>query len=164
MNVDGELVIQCETAPYRDQEIYLRRRLYQWRRMPFDMVVEPVVYSPLEVYDSGFGISEFTEKAVTDENNAIVCRHYNQIIKDEDDVEKIQMPTVVHDAEKSEENYQRLLEVFDGILEVQKVGKRGPWDHVGGSSYVDSLGRGGAVLVCPLGYTGNAVRRAGGAD
>jgi hypothetical protein len=139
MDVDGELAVVCESEPYRDQEIYLRRRLYQWRHMPFDMVAEPVVYSPLVVYDSGFGLSEVTEKAVTDESNAIVCRHYNQIIKDEDDVEKIQMPTIIHDEEKSEENYQRLREVFDGILEVQKIGKRGPWDHVGGSSYIDSL-------------------------
>jgi len=37
MDVDGELALRCEHAWARDQERELRRLLYQWRHMPFDM-------------------------------------------------------------------------------------------------------------------------------
>jgi hypothetical protein len=36
----------------------MRKLLYQWEYMPADMVVEPVVYSPLVVHNTAFGISE----------------------------------------------------------------------------------------------------------
>ncbi len=42
-----ELTLECEDPFCRAWEEQLRRTLYQWRHLPADMVVEPVLWSPL---------------------------------------------------------------------------------------------------------------------
>ena len=93
------------TAPCRRQgqwsryhEWELRKLIYQWEHMRADMVIEPSVYSPLVVHSSGVGLAEDVDIAVTDEANSVVSRHFNIQIHDEDDLEKIKIPVVTHDA------------------------------------------------------------------
>ena len=123
-----------EWARYHEWE--LRKLLYQWEHMPADMVVEPVVWSPLVVHNTGFGIAEDVDIAVTDEANSIVSRHFKIQIQDEDDLDKIKVPVVTHDAAASEEHYEQLAEIMDGVVEVRKLGANGfcfwfaPWDEM----------------------------------
>lgn len=132
MDVDGELELKTEDEFCRMLETELRQTIYQWRYMRADMVVEPKVYCPLVIYDTGFGISESADMVRTDEKSSIVSRHFNPQIREEGDVEKIRMPEVVHDTEMTERNYQQMVDVFDGILQVEKRGAPGfwfsPWD------------------------------------
>jgi hypothetical protein len=104
--------------------------------MPADMVVEPVVYSPLVVHNTAFGIAEDVDIAVTDEANTVVSRHFNIQIRDEDDLEKIKVPVVTHDSAASEQQYQQLTEILSGVIDVKKLGANGfcfwfaPWDEM----------------------------------
>src|ERR1039458_1616538 len=75
MDVNGELQLQTTSALARYHEWDMRTLLYQWDHMRADMVVEPVVYSPLVVYNTGFGLFEDVDIAVTDEANSIISRH-----------------------------------------------------------------------------------------
>ena len=89
MDVDDELRLQTTSEWSRYHEWEMRKLIYQWEHMPADMVVEPVVYSPLVVHNTAFGIAEDVDIAVTDEANTVVSRHFNIQIRDEDDLEKI---------------------------------------------------------------------------
>ena len=136
MDVDDELRLQATSEWSRYHEWEMRKLIYQWEHMPADMVVEPVVWSPLVVHSTGVGLVEDVDIAVTDEASSIVSRHFNIQMQDEDDLEKIKVPVVTHDAAASEQQYQQLQEILDGIIEVKKRGANGfcfwaaPWDHL----------------------------------
>ena len=108
MDVDDELRLQTTSEWSRYHEWEMRKLIYQWEHMPADMVVEPVVYSPLVVHNTAFGIAEDVDIAMTDEANTVVSRHFNIQIRDEDDLEKIKVPVVTHDSAASEQHYQQL--------------------------------------------------------
>ena len=132
MNVDDELTLRCESEFCRRIEQELRQTIYQWKHMRGDMVVEPKIYCPKVIYDSGFGISEESDVVSIDPNNPVVSRHFHPQIQSEEDLEKIKYPVVTYDAEATEERYQLMCDIFDGILPVEKIGAPGfwfaPWD------------------------------------
>ena len=136
MNDTDELHLQTTSEWARYHEWEMRKRLYQWEHMPADMVVEPVVWSPLVVHNTGFGIVEDVDVAVTDEASSVVSRHFKIQIRDEDDLEKIKVPVVTQDTAASEEQYEQLAEIMDGVIEVKKLGANGfwfwfaPWDEM----------------------------------
>ncbi len=136
MDVDGELRLRTTTAWCRYHEWELRSLLYQWKHFPGDMVVEPTVFSPLVIHNTGFGIAENVDIVKTDDASDVVSRHFNFQIRDEEDLEKIETPVVAHDAVASEEHCQQLKEIFGGVLHVEKRGAPGfvtwfaPWDEL----------------------------------
>jgi hypothetical protein len=136
MEVDDELRLQTTGEWSRYHEWEMRKLIYQWVHMPADMVVEPVVWSPLVVHNTAFGIAEDVDIAVTDEANSVVSRHFKIQIRDEDDLDKIKVPVVTHDAAASEQQYEQLSEIMDGVIEVKKLGANGfcfwfaPWDEM----------------------------------
>jgi hypothetical protein len=136
MDVDDELRLQTTGEWSRYHEWELRKLIYQWEHMPGDMVIEPAVYSPLVVHNTAFGIAEDVDIAVTDEANSIVSRHFNIQLRDEEDLEKIRVPVVTHDALASEQQYQQLQEIFGGMVDVKTRGANGfcfwfaPWDEM----------------------------------
>lgn len=134
MNVDDELTLRCENEFCRKIEQYLRQTLYQWKHLRADMVIEPKLYCPKVIYDSGFGIKEESDVLRVDSSNPIVSRHFHPQIKDEEDIEKIKFPKVIYDAEATERNYQFMREIFEGILPIEKIGMPGfwfaPWDEL----------------------------------
>ncbi len=132
MNVDDELTLQCEDAWARDLEQRLRRTLYQWRHMPGDMVVSEYIACPLVINNTRFGITEDVDVVRTDESSGIVSRHFNIQIKDWDDLEKIKMPIVTHDQQATQQRWETMCELYDGIMPVRKEGYKhtwfAPWD------------------------------------
>lgn len=134
MDVDDELKLQTVDPFCRSYETQLRQIIYQWKHMRGDMVVEPVIYCPLVIHDTGFGIGEDVDVVKTDAGNPVISRHFHPQIQNEDDIEKIKMPRVAYDAQATEDNYQRTKDIFDGILKVEKRGRPGfwfaPWDEL----------------------------------
>ncbi len=122
MNIDDELTLRCTDAECRSYEDQLRRTLYQWKHFPVDMVVEPFVRVPKAIRNTGFGIGVHEEIAVTDPTNAVVGHKYENQFQTEDDLEKIRMPEVSHDAETTERRLAVAHELFDGLLEVRPSG------------------------------------------
>jgi len=122
MDVNDELKLRAKDPFCQGIERDLRRTLYLWRYMQGDMVVEPVIVQPLCIHDTGFGISEKVDIARTDEKSDIYSRHFHIQIKDEEEIEKIKMPKVTFDAERTEEEYQMRCDIFDGVLPVEKRG------------------------------------------
>jgi len=118
MDVAGELALRCVSPEVRAYEQFLRRQLYQWRHFRVDQVVEPFIRVPLAIHNSGFGIQVEEEIAVGDAANDVVGHAYiNQFARDED-LKKIQMPVIRHDAAESERRLEQAREIFDGLLAV----------------------------------------------
>jgi hypothetical protein len=122
MDVSDELTLRTKDPFCQGIERDLRRTLYLWRHMQGDMVMEPVIVQPLCIHDTGFGITELVDIARTDEKSDVYSRHFHIQIKDEEDIEKIKMPEVTFDAERTEEECQMRCDIFDGILPVEKRG------------------------------------------
>ncbi len=134
MNVADELVLGTSSPFCRQIESELRKTIYWWEHMPGDMIVDPVVYSPLVVRNSGIGIAVEEDTVKIDEANSVVAHRYHTQIETEEDLEKIKMPTVTHDTAHSEENFQAYEDIFSGILAVEKRGAPGfsfsLWDEL----------------------------------
>ncbi|HEY64227.1 MAG TPA: hypothetical protein G4O02_06605 [Caldilineae bacterium] len=133
MDVNGELQPETSHPWARELEIQLRRTIYQWEHIPGDMVIEPKIYSPLVIHDSGFGLQEIADRVWVDAQG-VASRRFHPQIRDERDLEKIKTPVVTHDVEASERIYQIMRDIFGDILEVEQQGVPGvwfaPWDQL----------------------------------
>lgn len=85
MDVDGELTCVCEDAFCREQERVLRQTLYQWRHLPADMIVNPHFDLPYVIHDTGLGLAEDVDVAVTDASSGIVSRRFHAQIRRPED-------------------------------------------------------------------------------
>ena len=134
LDVNDELKNETSTEFARFLETRLRRTIYQWKHMRVDMVVESTLPCYNTISDSGFEISENVHVSKTDEASDIYSRGFIEQIKDFRDIEKIKMPIVTYDAKTTEEKFQSMSDIFDGILFVEKKGMPGfwfaPWDEL----------------------------------
>ena len=134
MDVDGELTLATEHPWARDQERDLRRTLYQWRRLPGDMIVSDFLVCPLAIHSTDFGILEDVDIVRTDAASDVVSRHFKIQIRDFPDLEKIRMPVVTHDEAATHYRFEAMCRVYDGTLPVRKLGQTHiwftPWDYL----------------------------------
>ena len=134
MDVNDELKLTTDTDFAQFLETRLRRSIYRWKHMRADMIVEPTLPCYYKIFDSGFGISEDVETATTDEDSDIYSRKFFRQISDYEDIEKIKMPEVIFDEKATDTKYQSMVDIFDGILHIEKIGMPGfwfaPWDEL----------------------------------
>ncbi len=122
MNVDDELTLRCTDEECRGYEWSLRRTLFQWRHFPVDMVVEPFIRVPKAILNSGFGIRVHEKTAISDPTNSVVGHMFENQFQTEEDLAKIAMPRVSHDAGETARRLAFAHELFDGILEIHEQG------------------------------------------
>lgn len=134
MDVDDELKLKTENRFAQFLETRLRRSIYLWEHMPVDSVIEPTIPCYLVVDNSGFGISELAEVAITNKESDIISRGFNPQIQCEEDLEKIKFPVITLDEKSTKEKYEVMSDIFNGILNVEKKGIPGfwfaPWDEL----------------------------------
>jgi hypothetical protein len=131
----GDQLTLVTSSPFcRRIEAELRQTIYQWEHMQGDMVIEPVLFSPLVVSNSGIGLSFQEDILKTEEENEVVSHHFHVQIRGEEDIGLIRDPVVVHDAEKSRLNLEAYRRIFDGVIAVEPRGVAGfwfaPWDDI----------------------------------
>ena len=91
-----ELRVRCTSEFCRRIESELRQTIFTWRHMPGDTVVEPWICAPKIVTNSGMGVSTREDTIAYDPANAVVSHGFIPQIKNEDDIERIAMPTITH--------------------------------------------------------------------
>lgn len=122
MNVNDELTLRCADPECRWIEDCLRKRLYQWRHFPVDMVIEPFFRMPKAVNNTGFGVSTRERIAVGDPTNSVVGHQFFNQFQTDADLEKVKMPVVTHDAAETARRLEAAHGLFDGILGVVEQG------------------------------------------
>jgi hypothetical protein len=133
MNVNDELTLRCTDAEAKKVETDLRRRLYRWRHMRADYVMEATLGIAPVLTGTDIGPKVEEDRAVGDPQNSVVGHLYHDQIQTEADLAKITMPQVQYDAAATGADIAAWREVFDGILTVEMQGM-GPmlnvWDAI----------------------------------
>lgn len=136
LNFDGSLTLQCSDPILRSAEDFLRKKLFQWKYFPADMILPP--YLPVEkaMKSTGIGISVEEETLATDQENWIVSHEYHDQLSTEEDLEKLHPPVISYDHEDTMMRYNRIANAIGDILPVRITGHNcytSMWDQI--SSY-----------------------------
>lgn len=118
----NELTLRCSDPDCRGYERYLRRTLYQWNHFPVDMVVEPFLRVPKSISSTRFDIDVSEDTVGTDPSNDVVSHKYFNQFTTEEDLEKIQIPQIVHDEDATKIRVDAAHEIFGGLLDVRAEG------------------------------------------
>ncbi|MDF2524450.1 MAG: hypothetical protein K0R31_2091 [Clostridiales bacterium] len=120
-----ELTTGIEDEFLRKIELDLLIRLYEWNHLRCDRVVEPIVKCPVVYNDSAFGIEAFTgsQSSFVEGEEYNKAKHFEPQITCEEDLKKIKTPVVEYDEKETMNRYNRLKEIFEGILEVKLFGR-----------------------------------------
>ena len=120
--------LQCTDPFCRSHELALRRQIYCWEHWGDDRVVDDVVACPLVIRDDlqamGFGVATEIERPAEPSGAHL----YRSVIVEERDIEKIRTESAASvDWEETERLHERLSELYDGILRVEKQGRGFFW-------------------------------------
>ena len=133
MDIDGQLKNQCENSFPQEMETYFRRKLFQWKYFPGDMVVENFYPIYKSVHSTGYGLDIKENIAITDEANHIVSHEYLDQLSTEADLEKLNCPVITHDEETDKRKLELAQEILGDILPVKLRGYciyYAPWDII----------------------------------
>ncbi|MFN2351068.1 MAG: hypothetical protein ABR497_03895, partial [Kiritimatiellia bacterium] len=118
-----ELRPQCADEQLRCVEQQLRRKLFTARHLSCDAVLDDVWWLPMEITGDDYGVEVRQQQLATGASH-IRSHHYEPSIKDWDDVAKIQMPRVRHDADRTRARLEFLSDLFGEALPVRACGPR----------------------------------------
>jgi hypothetical protein len=133
MDIDGELVLHCESEKGKKMEDYFRKILYRWKYIQADMVVENAFYIRKSYTDSGIGVSIKEQIVSHNIRSDIVSHHYEDQLDSEEKLEKVKPPLIRACPEIDRENLEEAEAIFDGILPVRLRGHEMfycPWDDI----------------------------------
>ena len=140
LNFDGSLTLHCTDPELRQVEEFLRKKLFQWKYFPADMILEPFYPVHKIIKDSGIGI-EIEEEHLGDEAG-IVSHSYHDQLSCMEDLEKIKLPVITYEKEATMAKYAKIAEAIGDLLPVKIVGHGGgaaPWDKIAMYRGVDNL-------------------------
>lgn len=127
MDVEGELQNQTSTPFARRIEEDFRRKLYMWKHMRGDMVLEPVFHSPMIIENSGVGLVIEEETSSVDTQNNIVGHKFIPQIEEEEDLERLVPPVITLDKIKTQETFEACKDILEPIIPVTVRGCPGFW-------------------------------------
>lgn len=124
---------QCQDPDLQAIEGRLRRKLFIARHLETDHVVEGVWWVGKVITGLDFGLP-VEEQKVEQAGSEIASRHFEPVLREPEDVAKIQMPCVRYDEAATRANLARMQELLGDILTVKLAGRRthtfNSWDTV----------------------------------
>ena len=111
----ADWVDACEHPLARRYERDLRTRLYCWEHLRDDNVIEAVVNCPIAVRNTGYGLQSAHTASDIDKG----AFHIEPVLIEEADLDKIRIPEVTVDWEKTRRDQALVQELFAGILDVR---------------------------------------------
>ena len=122
MNIDDKLTLKCGDDECREYEQRLRRALFQWEYFPVDMVADPFIRVYKAVQNSGFGIGTHEHTLSYYESSDVLSHKYENQFSSMEDVEKVKMPVITHDAAETKRRMDLAGWLFGGVLEPREEG------------------------------------------
>lgn len=138
---DDSLVNVCspEVGGIENQ---LRKTLYQWKHFQVDMVVPATFSVGKRTRSTGIGLQAHDTSLKGDSGTHICAHEYEDVLATEEDLEKLQIPTITYDKEATETALEMAHEVFDGIMPVKLSGtmiQYNIWDVISRYRGVDTI-------------------------
>ena len=118
---EAGLVLECQDERFREIENYFRQELYRYENFCCDRVFTPFFPVRKVIYSTGFGIS-VEESTISADNGVISSHRYVDKLQTEEDLEKLTVPKITYDKEKTDENFSFASGVLNNILPVKIVG------------------------------------------
>lgn len=119
MNLDDELTLLCKDGYLRTFEEYLRKNIYMVKHLPCDKVLPPYIPVGKAVSVTGERIGVEEEILDIDPGNNIVSHMYKDILKSEEDLERLKEPVITLDEEETRRRFNMAGEIFADILPVK---------------------------------------------
>lgn len=110
--------LQCADPWLIQIERDLRRRIYMWEHLRDDNVVRGDILSGVAWSMTGWGFGAQR----THSTDPLGAYRFEAVLKTEEDLDKIQLPQVKVDWAATEQRYQQLCELCNGIMPVTKKG------------------------------------------
>ena len=136
----NELDLRCDfqtsvvSDPYfSGVEVGMCREIWKAEHLKTDAVVTPYVKLGRPYNNTGWGIDQKVTQLRLDPNGSVSSQHIERIINEPEDVEKIRIPVITPDDEKTKQIAEIADEVFDGIIDWRFSGcvmHLGAWDTI----------------------------------
>lgn len=131
--VVDEVRCRCQDPQLRTVEADLRQRLFVAEHLHTDHVVDDVFWVEKRIEGDGYGL-EVREQTLDQGASAYRSHHYEPVLREPEDVDKIAFPEVHYDRAGTESLAQRLEGIFGDLLPVRICGKRShtfnSWDTI----------------------------------
>lgn len=157
LNYDDSLTVIIKEPYWAQVELGLRKKIFGFRHFPVDMVLEPYITIPKVITSSGYAISAKVERISLSEGTTASSQHYENILKEYDDIKNIKDMDFLLDVEKSDERFLEAQNIFGDISPlVQGHGVSfhlGVWDFLTTlmsveNAYLDLLDRPEFIHAC----------------
>ncbi len=134
IDIDGDLICRCEDPRAKKLEEFLRRGIYRRKYWKADTLLEPFYRIPISYDSSGLGLQVQEEVRRTDDTNNIVAHAYEDLLKDEDNLEKILIPTFTARPDKDAAAVEYYSELLGDTMPVKLCGRGyiydAAWDKI----------------------------------
>jgi len=118
LNNNGDFSCQISDPYWRNVEFTLRNSIYTWNHFAVDMVVEPYITIPKVIHNSGYGIATDTHTLALEEDTTARSVHYDNVLKDFEDIEKIKDMEVTLDVDQTSLRFEEAKEIFKGVAPI----------------------------------------------
>ncbi len=116
LNQNGFLTLQCTDPILREAEDFLRKKLFQWKYFPADMILPPFVPVYKIMHNSGIGIDIKENRLSADPDAEISSHEYYDQLSCPEDLERIKLPVITYDSKTTMENYAKVAEAIGDII------------------------------------------------
>jgi hypothetical protein len=130
LNRDGDMNCECEDWLMKHFEWQLRETLYRWNHIQDDRVVTNIIRAPKSVHNTGYGMQSQIEIIHGAAGTAASSQDYKDILRDEEDLAKIQTPQIWEDKEKSKQMLETTKDIFGDIMQVVQGGVFTGFGHI----------------------------------
>lgn len=128
-----ELKLKCENNQYRGIERGIKRNLYQFKHFEGDYAIHPYYKVKIRTKLTGNGLRVMETRLGATTGTDICAHEYNDVLPDEQSLEKIKMPIIELDPQATDQALQAAHDIFDGIMPVGLGGYHyyfAMWDEI----------------------------------
>lgn len=137
LEIGDELTLQVEDPFFRKVEDTLRKQIYQWKHFPGDMVLDPYITIPLKTAITEYGLAPQVERLNYDSTSDVDSQHYEVLLQEMEDVEKIKDRKILLDREGDRQVLEEAENIFQGVAPVRL--SHGFQFHLGVWDYLTQL-------------------------
>ena len=147
MNIGNQLTLVCEDPYLREVEDFLRKKIFQYRYFPGNMILTPYIPINKIIHSTGIGVSVEDDTISQNDGNHIVSHAYHDQLATEEDLLKLHNPVITYDKATTLKQYQLIGDVLGDIIPIRITGR----DHLGVGTWDDiSYYRGVTPLLMDL--------------
>jgi hypothetical protein len=142
MGHEDELAVRCRDPLCAEMEWHFKTWLFRWNHVQGDLVLPGYYPVSKHVTSTGIGLTVKERTILATTGSDIKSHEYTDQLKDEEDVEKLRLPTLTYDREGTERRTAAVQDILGRLLLARITGLSygtAPWDQIAEFRGVSSL-------------------------